>query len=56
MQHSRRPLGPDTQEVLKHLHKIWQFPVHLKSVSPEGEVTASYSCPIQTVSKKEEKQ
>ena len=43
-QHNRRPLNENTGEVLKHLHRLWGFDVHLDSVM-EGRVTASYHCP-----------
>jgi len=45
-QNNRRPLDGQTEEVLKHLHSLWGFDVHLKSVS-DGEVTATYHCPPQ---------
>ncbi len=31
-QHQRRTLNDGTDEVLKHLHRLWGFPVHLESV------------------------
>ena len=31
-QHDRRPLGESTEEVLKHLHRLWGFDVHLDTV------------------------
>src|SRR5690606_26640711 len=43
-QTNRRPLDGETEEVLKHLHPLWGFDVHLKSVS-DGGVTAEYHCP-----------
>ena len=43
--HLRRPLNQDTDEVLKHLHSLWGFPVVLQSVNPDGEVVATYCCP-----------
>ncbi len=43
-QHNRRPLDDNTQEVMKHLHRLWGFDVHLKSVQ-DGQITASYRCP-----------
>ena len=43
-QHNRRPLDDNTQEVMKHLHRLWGFDVHLKSVQ-DGQITASYHCP-----------
>jgi stage V sporulation protein R len=44
MQHNRRPLDDNTDEVLKHLHQLWGFDVHLKSMQ-DGQVTATYHCP-----------
>jgi stage V sporulation protein R len=43
-QHQRRPLGKTTDEVLKHLHRLWGFPVRLESVQND-EVVARTSCP-----------
>jgi spore cortex formation protein SpoVR/YcgB (stage V sporulation) len=31
-QHERRPLGGTTNQVVKHLHRLWGFPVHLDSI------------------------
>ncbi len=31
VQHSRRPLADSAQEVVKHLHRLWRFDVHLES-------------------------
>lgn len=42
--HNRRPLGDSTQEVLKHLHRLWGFDVHLHSVDGD-EVKQSFHCP-----------
>lgn len=44
IQHNRRPLDENTQEVLRHLHQLWGFDVHLQSLQ-DGEVTASFHCP-----------
>ena len=41
-QHNRRPLeAGSAQQVLRHLHRLWGFPVHLESVS-DGSVTARF--------------
>ncbi|MEM7001063.1 MAG: SpoVR family protein [Pseudomonadota bacterium] len=40
----RRPLADDTEEVLKHLHRLWKFPVRLNSVWM-GHKTQSFSMP-----------
>ncbi len=36
-QHRRRPLADSTEEVLKHLHRLWGFDVHLDSISADGD-------------------
>jgi len=41
--HNRRPLGDSTPEVLKHLHRLWGFDVHLHSVDGD-ETKQSYHC------------
>lgn len=43
-QHARKPLGDSTEEVLKHLHRLWGFDVHLHSFQGD-EVKASFHCP-----------
>ncbi|WP_299196024.1 SpoVR family protein [uncultured Amphritea sp.] len=43
--HNEQPLGDDTDEVLKHLHRLWGFDVHLESVSPAGEIIDELHCP-----------
>ncbi len=43
-QHNRKPLGDSTQQVLKHLHKLWGFDVHLTSIQDDN-VSVSYHCP-----------
>ena len=43
-QHNRKPLNESTQEVLKHLHRLWGFDVHLDSLSND-EITQSFHCP-----------
>ena len=43
--HSGRPLDEgETSEVLKHLHRLWGFHVHLESIK-DGEVVNRQSCP-----------
>lgn len=44
-QQNRVPLSGTTHEVLKHLHTLWQFPVVLKAIDAQGQVTAQYHCP-----------
>ena len=43
--HDDQPLGDSTTEVLKHLHRLWGFDVHLESVESEGHVTGCLHCP-----------
>jgi len=45
-QHDRKPLEPEnTQDVLKHLHRLWGFNVHLHSFDG-AKKTDSFTCPI----------
>ena len=42
--HDRIPLAEDdAMEVMKHLHHLWRFDVHLESMQ-EDSVTAKYIC------------
>ncbi len=43
----RRPMGASTDDVLRHLHRLWKFPVKLES-RWEGKVTESYQMPKST--------
>lgn len=43
-QHNRKPLNQETQEVLKHLHRLWGFDIHLESVQ-NGKVVKTFHCP-----------
>ncbi|MEM8769510.1 MAG: SpoVR family protein [Pseudomonadota bacterium] len=45
-QHQRRPLGGSTDNVLKHLHRLWGFPVVLESAWND-EVVSSHRCPAE---------
>ena len=44
-QQNRIPLGKTTQDVLKHLHTLWKFPIVLKVLDTKGQITAEYHCP-----------
>ena len=44
-QQNRVPLGHATHDVLKHIHSLWKFPVILKAVDMNGQVTTEYHCP-----------
>jgi stage V sporulation protein R len=44
-QYKRHPLDKNTDEMLKHVHRIWGFNVILESYCPEtNEVTKKYEC------------
>jgi len=49
-QQNRVPLGQTTHDVLKHLYRLWKFPVILKAVDHSGQMTAEYHCPQKTPS------
>jgi stage V sporulation protein R len=43
-QHNRKPMGGATDEVLKHVHRLWGFDVILESMS-DDKVKQSFRCP-----------
>ena len=42
-QHNDRPLHETANEVLKHVARLWGFPVHLESVDTDGDVTQRWA-------------
>ena len=42
-QHNDRPLHESSQEVLKHVARLWGFDVHLESVNNKSEITRRWS-------------
>ena len=42
-QHNDRPLADGATEVLKHVARLWGFPVHLESLDGAGEVTQRWA-------------
>lgn len=42
---SRRPLNKNTEEVLKHVARLWKFDVRLECVDEDGDIAATYECP-----------
>ncbi|WP_027330326.1 SpoVR family protein [Marinimicrobium agarilyticum] len=42
--HSRKPLDNSAQEVIRHLHRLWGFDVHLHSMEG-GKIEQSFRCP-----------
>ncbi len=48
-QHSRKPLAEEsTTEVLRHLHRLWGFDIHLHSIQNDV-VQESFHCPPESV-------
>lgn len=54
-QQNRIPLGQTTQDVLKHLYRLWKFPVMLKTIDSSGQITAEYQCPQKNPTPSDEK-
>jgi len=44
-QHNRKPLGESTEDVLRHLHRLWGFNVHLESWQDDQMVMAYHMPP-----------
>lgn len=44
-QNNRIPLGKATQDVLYHLYSLWKFPIILRVVDNEGQVTSEFHWP-----------
>jgi len=42
-QHNSRPLADATREVLKHVARLWGFPVHMESVNGVGDVRQQWT-------------
>lgn len=45
VQSKRKPLNDDTEEVLKHLHKLWGFEVKLETLDTAGDIIDTITCP-----------
>ncbi len=46
-QHNRRDLGASTDDVLRHVHRLWGFPVHLESCWND-QTAQSFHCPAES--------
>jgi len=46
-QFQRRPLNRHTEEVLKHVARLWGFDVHLETVDPQGKVISTLECKLE---------
>ena len=44
-QHERKPLGSSTEDVLRHLHRLWGFDVHLESMQGEQRTAVQHMPP-----------
>ena len=44
-QHERNPLGESTEEVLKHLHRLWGFDIHMESYQSDQLVHSQHVPP-----------
>ena len=44
-QHERKPLASSTEDVLRHLHRLWGFDVHLESMQGEQRVAVHHMPP-----------
>ena len=43
-EHQRRPLNDETDAVLKHLYRLWGFPVRIEAARESGEVEVTHTC------------
>ncbi|MEN8803132.1 MAG: SpoVR family protein [Thiogranum sp.] len=43
-QHQRRPLAESTEEIVKHIARLWGFTVRLESVSENNKVELTQEC------------
>ncbi|PVZ69572.1 SpoVR family protein [Pelagibaculum spongiae] len=50
VQHNKKLLNTDVNEVLKHLHRLWGFNVKLESVAEDHRGTQYFQCPAKEAS------
>ena len=46
IQYKNRPLSEDTEAIMKYLHRLWGFTVHLESIDDQGMVQKIYQYPL----------
>jgi len=46
LQHNHQPLAHSANEMLKHIYRLWGFPVHLESLNAAGEIKETFHCPM----------
>lgn len=44
-QQDKLPLGKTTEEMLKHVYRLWGFPIILECINSQGDVVNTYRCP-----------
>jgi stage V sporulation protein R len=44
-QQNRAPLAENTNEVLKHLYTLWQFPIAIQTLDSQEQIIAEHHCP-----------
>ncbi len=44
--HNRRPLNDDTDEVIKHLSRLWGFTVRIEAPDEEGNIQQTHECVV----------
>ena len=47
-QYNRRPLGASTDEVVRHIARLWGFTVRLEAVGQDEKVLATHECVIES--------
>jgi len=45
--HNRRPLNDDTEEVIKHLSRLWGFTVRIEAPDEEGSTQMTHECVVE---------
>ncbi|MCF6323735.1 MAG: SpoVR family protein [Gammaproteobacteria bacterium] len=47
--HNRRPLNDDTDEVIKHLSRLWGFTVRIEAPDDEGNIQQTHECVVEAI-------
>ncbi|MCS5711858.1 SpoVR family protein [Candidatus Berkiella aquae] len=48
-QRNRRPIGHTKDEVVKHLYRLWKFPIRLEMLNDENQIQILSECPPRTI-------
>ncbi len=46
VQHDRQPLSDDTDEILKHMSRLWGFTVRLETSQQDGSIEVTHECKV----------